>query len=120
MTKPKLAIRASVLLGFFCAAHGQCLLGQEGRNEPLTFAELLHRSPCELEPIYRQAEPGQIPSGFARGRVIFCPNEPFASAKSRMGELIWHGKHFCAADGTVVNQWSGVRAIRARVDIGQS
>jgi hypothetical protein len=83
------------------------------------FDELVQRSWCELEQIYREAKPGCIPLGFMRGRTIDCPNEPLVRCKERMTALLWHGKHFLC-DSTLINQWAGVRAIRARVDYGQS
>ena len=46
-------------------------------------ADLTHMNWAELEGIYRQAEPGQIPNGFAKGRVVYCPNAFLARAKSR-------------------------------------
>jgi hypothetical protein len=74
----------------------------------------------ELERLYRQATPGAVPDGFARGRVIYPPWERHGGAKARAAGLVWRGKHFCAADGTLVNQWLGVRAIRARVGYATS
>jgi len=29
------------------------------------------------------------------------------AAKARAASLLWRGKHFCAADSTLVNQWLG-------------
>jgi hypothetical protein len=74
----------------------------------------------ELEHLYRQATPGAVPDGFARGRVVYPPWERHGGAKARAAGLFWRGKHFCAADGTLVNQWLAVRAIRARVGYGAS
>jgi len=85
----------------------------------LCFDELVSRNWCELEQIYRQAKPGKIPLGFARGQVIYCENELLAHCKTRMARLLWHGKHF-GCDGMLVNQWTGVRAIRAKVYYGPS
>jgi hypothetical protein len=76
---------------------------------------------CELECLYRHAGPGTIPEGYACGRAIYCPGAPLTPARDRFTKALWHGKHFCAADGTLINQWClGVRAIRARVDYGCS
>ena len=82
--------------------------------------DLAHMSCLDLERIYRQAAPGQIPNGFAQGRVVYCPETFLAGAKSGAARLFWHGKHFCAADGTLINQWCGLRAIRGTVCHGTS
>jgi hypothetical protein len=73
----------------------------------------------ELEQLYRQAEPGTVPEGYARGRAIYCPDAALSGARNRMTRVLWHGKHF-QADCTLVNQWLGLRAIRAQVYPGPS
>lgn len=75
---------------------------------------------CELEQLYRQAHPGPIPDGFARGRVFYPPCEPHGQRKEATAGVFWRGKHFSACDGTLVNQWLGLKAIRARVYVGPS
>jgi hypothetical protein len=73
----------------------------------------------DLEQLYRQASPGTIPAGYARGRAIYCPCDLLTPARSKMTKAMWHGKHFCPADGTLVNQWGlGLQAVRARVGYG--
>lgn len=75
----------------------------------------------ELEQLYRQAAPGAIPSGYARGRAIYCPCARLSPARSKLSQAMWHGKHFCPADGTLINQWClGTQAVRARVCYGDS
>jgi hypothetical protein len=91
------------------------------QDQPACSLEQLAAMPwSELEGLYGQAAPGAIPDGFARGRVVYPPGERLGGAKAHAAGLLWHGKHFCAADGTLVNQWLGVRAIRARVCYGPS
>jgi hypothetical protein len=95
--------------------------GGAGASEPSYCAEELARmSWPELERIYRQAEPGSMPNGFAKGRVVYCSDDFLAGAKTTMSRLMWKGKLFCAADATLVNQWCGIRAIRAVVYQGTS
>ena len=43
-----------------------------------------------------------------------------AALRSRLTDALWHGKVFDCEGGSLVNQWSGVRAIRARVCYGPS
>ena len=75
---------------------------------------------CELEQLYRKSPAGSIPDGFACGKVVYCPAEPFAGPRAHFAGMIWKGKHFCSAQGTLVNQWLGIAAIRARVSYGPS
>src|SRR5437870_407545 len=82
---------------------------------PTSIEQLRCMSWEELEKLYRQSGPGRIPNGYVRGKAIYNPCEARAKAKSRTTDLFWLGKHFCAANGTLVNQWAGVRAIRANV-----
>ena len=84
------------------------------------FDELVRMNWCQLEGIYRQATPGRAPSGFAQGRTIFCSDAPLAGVKNNMSQLMWKGKHFCAEDSTLVNQWCGIKAIHAHVYEGTS
>ncbi|HTU21501.1 MAG TPA: hypothetical protein VMG10_25915 [Gemmataceae bacterium] len=86
----------------------------------LCLEQLAAMSWCDLEQIYRQAPPGTIPAGYARGRAIYCPCAPLTPARSKMTQAMWHGKHFCPADGTLINQWCFGRTVRARVCYGDS
>ena len=74
----------------------------------------------DLERLYRESGPGTVPVGYAPGLAIYCPEAPLAAARSKVTHLLWHGKHFSACDGTLVNQWCGFKAIRARVSYGES
>lgn len=80
---------------------------------------LASMSSCQLEALYRAASPGAIPCGRTRGKAIYCANEPLVRLKSATVGCIWRGKVFIP-DGTLVNQWTGVRAIRAHVYEGTS
>jgi len=73
-----------------------------------------------LEALYRQANTGSIPVGYVRGRAIYCPDQALSGAKSAVVHVLWHGKDFDCASGTLVNQWLGVKAIQARVCRGTS
>ena len=103
-------------------------LPQPGQARPDSLADLpacsleqLANLPwSELERIYRGAAPGTVPSGFARGRVVYPPETPLAGIKAGTASWFWRGKHFCATESTLVNQWLGLRAIRARTGTGPS
>jgi hypothetical protein len=87
---------------------------------PCSLEQLAHMSWADLECLYRQAEVGTIPQGYTRGRAIYNPDSTLGGARSKITHLLWHGKDFCPSDGTLINQWCGFRAIRARVGYGTS
>jgi hypothetical protein len=73
----------------------------------------------ELEQLYRKSPAGTTPVGYLRGRAIYRPCDFLSGTKSAVSRTLWHGKDF-HCDGTLVNQWSGIRAIKARVYYGPS
>jgi hypothetical protein len=75
---------------------------------------------CELEALYRAAAPGCIPEGFVRGRALYCPDARLSKAKSKLTGCLWRGKVFEGCSATMINQWRGIRAIRAQVYEGPS
>jgi hypothetical protein len=87
---------------------------------PLTLTSLTHMCPAELEQLYRQSPPGKVVEGFARGKPIYAPDSRGAALRSKLTGAVWRGKIFCAADGTLVNQWLGYKAIVAQVYYGES
>ncbi len=101
-----------------------CLLAVQpasAANPVFSLEQLACMSWDGLEQLYRQASPGTIPAGYARGRAVYCPGAFFTPTRSKITKALWHGKFFCPTDGTLVNQWSlGIQAIRARVGYGPS
>jgi hypothetical protein len=100
-----------------------CMLGPSVANaEPpaLTSARLAEMTWPELEQIYRQAQPGTVPEGYLRGRAIYCPCSKLAGVRSSVTNSLWHGKLFDSCTNTLVNQWSGFKAIKAQVSYGTS
>lgn len=84
----------------------------------LSLEQLACMSWCELEQLYRQSSPGPIPTGYLRGRAIYCPDAFLTPARSKMTKAIWHGKLFCP-DDTIVNRWClGMHAVHAKVCYG--
>jgi hypothetical protein len=86
----------------------------------LCLDQLAQMSWPELKRLYREADAGAIPQGYTVGKAIYCPCQPFAGLHSRITGALWHGKVFDNADCSLVNQWSGFRAIRACVAYGPS
>jgi hypothetical protein len=87
---------------------------------PLCLEQLARLSWPELEQLYRQAEARPIPAGYARGRAIYCSDSRLAGPRGAVTGLLWHGKLFDGCDCTLVNQWLGFRAVKARVYFGTS
>lgn len=87
---------------------------------PLTLDRLACMSWDDLEQLYRQSEAGTVWNGYACGRAIYCPDQHFAGLRSKVTRLLWHGKIYHAEDCTLINQWCGFRAIRAKVYYGPS
>jgi len=98
---------------------GSDVQAQDHPCAPGSLEQLACLSYCELEQLYRAAEPGPIPVCYARGRAIYCQDKPLAGPHSKLTQLLWHGKEF-HDDGTLINQWCGFKAIRARVCYGTS
>jgi hypothetical protein len=99
------------------------LLGAAGacaEEPPLTAARLSEMSWSELDQIYRASQAGTIPEGYLPGRAIYNPCSRLAGVRSSVSRALWHGKAFDACSATLVNQWSGFRAIKAQVSYGPS
>jgi hypothetical protein len=73
----------------------------------------------DLEHLYRHAPPASVSPGFLRGKAIYCQDSRFAGPRTAVTNFLWHGKHF-RDDCTLVNQWCGFKAIKARVYPGCS
>lgn len=112
---------AGILAGCLLATAAASAQSSHPPSPILSLEQLACMNWCELENLYRQASPGAIPCGYARGRAIYCPGAFLTPARDRMTQALWHGKHFCPDDGTLINQWClGARAVRARVCYGES
>lgn len=83
-----------------------------------TLDNLACRSWCELEAIYRAASPGNAPCGFFRGRTVYRKSEHLSGPREAITNFAWQGKHF--TDGALINQFRGLKLIRAEVGPGDS
>jgi hypothetical protein len=114
MLRPKIAVIP--FLALLCGG-----IAVASASEPdFCPANLAHKSWNDLECIYRQAEPGHIPCGLAHGQVVYRQGSFLPNVKSAATGLLWKGKVFDAGAGTLINQWCGVKAIRAVVSEGPS
>jgi hypothetical protein len=92
----------------------------EAAPQVLSLDALAHMSWPELEALYRGSPAGCIPRGFARGRALYCPEGRLSGVRSAASKALWRGKVFDDDGESLVNQWRGVRAIRAAVCYGPS
>jgi hypothetical protein len=106
------ALLAGITLGVGTAA------GQD-KGAGLCFEQLAKMTWPDLEHLYRQGEPASVPPGYLRGKAIYCQDSRLAGPRSAITNFLWHGKHF-RDDCTLVNQWCGLKAIKAKVYPGNS
>jgi hypothetical protein len=85
----------------------------------VSLKQLQRLSPCELEQLYAQAEPGPVPCGCTQGRVLTLTDNRLPKVKTRMFNLAWKGKCF-EPDGSFINRFPGFQALPSRAEIGAS
>lgn len=81
-------------------------------------APLMEMSHEELENLFRNSLPGEIPVGRGQGTVLFLPGTALAAPMARLFRLLfWQGKVFDPEHSDLRNLVSpfGVKAVRARV-----
>jgi hypothetical protein len=90
---------------------------------PYTTEELMQMTTAQLDDIFSQAQPGDIPNGEAKGTAIIAPGTPFTPALAEIINIFgWQGKTFDATSGTLVNRitFFGLSAIVAQIYQGPS
>jgi hypothetical protein len=82
--------------------------------------ELLCMDRCQLLDLYRQAQPGPVPCGYAPGRNIPKPGQHGNKLRSALTRITaWQGKHF-EPEGVMVNKMFGVKTNKAAIYYGES
>ena len=90
---------------------------------PYTAPDLLKMSQQQLDDLFRESPPGDIPNGPANGTAIIAPGTVYCSEIAEVINLFgWKGKVFDAAKGLLKNRILvfSVEAIVARVYKGAS
>lgn len=106
-----LFVAAAILVAMPAAkADGPC---------PLTIADLKRLSQCELDRLFEEAGPGELPTGRARGRVLLMCDARLPKVRACLASSLWKGKEF-DCDGTFINQWPGFQALRGAGRLGNS
>jgi len=119
-------MRALSILACFLIASP--VAGDEAKS-PVTLAypasiesldELVRMSECQLLDLYRRAEPGPLPTGFAPGRMISNPGRRTTVPVSRFTKaFVWQGKYFDDG-GIMTNKMFHFRFIKGEVQQGES
>jgi hypothetical protein len=90
---------------------------------PYDVAKLLTMSQAELDALFTNSEPGNIPDGEADGTAIVAPGTTYSSnIASFVSHFAWQGKVFDAKKGVLRNRILpfGLNAILAKVYKGPS
>lgn len=88
---------------------------------PYTTEQLLKMTAKQLDDLFRQSPPGDIPNGKARGTAIIAPGTAISPVIAEVINIFaWQGKTFDAASDTLVNRitFFGISAIEAKVYMG--
>jgi hypothetical protein len=112
MTSRRLVV-ACIGLAFLTAGRATA------QSSPITLAQLSKMNVDELTHLFEQASPGEIPRGYARGKVLLLTDSKRPRLQARLANLAWKGKHF-EADGAYINQWPGFQALRGQAELGIS
>lgn len=90
---------------------------------PYTVPQLLTLSQKELDDLFSNSQPGEIPNGEAAGTAIIAPGTTYTQEIATLiNHFGWQGKTFDAAHGTLRNRITpfGLNAIIAKVYKGAS
>ena len=86
--------------------------------EPQSGSDLLGMTQQQLDDLFRNSPPGEIPRGEAEGTVIVDPGTEVSEVVAKVAHAVaWQGKVFDPDDGVLRNRVTpfGVPAIKAKV-----
>lgn len=89
----------------------------------ITVTEMLKMSQAELDDLFTNSPPGEIPDGEARGTAIVAPGTTYTeNVANFVNHFAWQGKVFDRAEGVLRNKILafGLNAILAKVYKGPS
>jgi hypothetical protein len=103
-----------------CVVGLQACSNRTQAQPPYSFEQLRCLSWAELEQIYLHSEIGNLPTGFNRGKPIYCQDDHLAGVKNHVAGFVWRGKIFPDCDSIMINQWLCFKGVKARVYVGPS
>jgi hypothetical protein len=88
----------------------------------VTVDQLVGMSRAQLDALYRRSSPGSIPNGVGDGTVVLAAGQALSSVAARLARVGWQGKVFDPDRHDLLNRVlpTGVRAVRAKVSLGES
>jgi hypothetical protein len=113
MVSPRVCVLLTVLCLPFPAA-------ARAGDTPLSLDGLARLGWPELEALYRAGTPTPLQDGYFRGRPVYCPEKALSGVRTKLTSAIWHGKIVEDGGCSLINQWHGFRAIRAKLSMGES
>lgn len=90
---------------------------------PITAPDLLDLTQDEVDELFRDSEPGPIPSGEAEGTAIIAPGTVLSEPAAVIAHLFaWKGKIFDPVKGRLINEVGpfGHLAVPAKIYLGES
>ena len=113
--KPPLCFLVVVALAYVATPPGHAC----AQSCPVTLASLKKLGECELDRVFEQALPGEIPVGRVRGQVLLMTDAKLPRFRACLANSIWKGKQFDEC-GEFINQWLGFKALRGKAEPGIS
>ena len=89
--------------------------------QELTLDTLRSMDRCALDELFRSGRAVAPPVGYARGHILCFSADYYRCPRlsAAMSGAVWKGKHF-NCDGSFVNQFAGIKALRSCVASGKS
>jgi hypothetical protein len=114
-TTLKIGLLGTIALAFFSAEASS----MQDPSPIRTIDDLITLSAPQLDQLYRQSQPGPVPTGKVRGRALY-PESRFPRARSSVARIAWQGKIFDPESSTATNRFFGVKAIKGNVSTAES
>ncbi len=90
------------------------------RNTAFSLEQLIQLSQQQLDALYAQNAPKEIPHGISNGRAMFFPGTILNAPMAQLARMFWQGKVFDKENGVLLNRVLGMQIIKAKLSIGES
>ena len=93
----------------------------KARTAPSPTQKLLRENKrADLETLYKSRGPGPMPDGACAGTGTVSPGRGAGRISEAFFSVLWQGKIFDRANGTLINNVTGGHAFKAKVFFGES